>query len=170
MIEAGAVAVDAERFKQALAGWATGVTIVTACDGDRIHGMTVSAFSAVSLEPPLVLICADESSHTHPVIAGGKVFAVNILARGQSELSNRFASKKHEHVRFEGLDYDTGATGSPLIAGCVASLDCRVVAAHEHGDHLVYIGEVVDLRLSDREPLLYHRSAYGTFSPKRGRF
>jgi flavin reductase (DIM6/NTAB) family NADH-FMN oxidoreductase RutF len=158
------VAVEAERFKQVLAQWVTGVTIVTARDGDRIHGMTVSAFTEVSLEPPLVLMCADVKSNTHPVIAAGEVFAVNILARDQVPLSNRFASKKDEDKRFDGLDYEIGETGAPLIADSVANLDCRLVAAHSHGDHVVYIGEVVDLRLRDREPLLYHGGSYGIFS------
>jgi flavin reductase (DIM6/NTAB) family NADH-FMN oxidoreductase RutF len=158
------VAVDAEDFKAALGNWVTGVTIVTARDGDHVHGMTVSAFTEVSLEPPLVLVCADKSSNTHPVIAAGRAFAVNILASDQSELSNKFASKKYEQVRFDGLAVTTGTTGAPLIPGCVANLDCRLVVAHDHGDHVVYIGEVVELRLSEKQPLLYHNGSYGTFS------
>jgi flavin reductase (DIM6/NTAB) family NADH-FMN oxidoreductase RutF len=158
------VAVESEQFKQALAHWVTGVTIVTARDGDRVHGMTVSAFTEVSLEPPLVLVCADLTSDTHPVIAAGKVFAVNILARDQESLSNQFASKKDEERRFEGLDCDVGASGAPLIPGCVANLDCRLAAAHEHGDHVVYVGEVLEVRLNEKEPLLYHSGSYGRFS------
>lgn len=158
------MAVEAERFKQALSHWVTGVTIVTARAEDRIHGMTVSAFTEVSLDPPLVLVCADVRSNTHTVIAAGEVFAVNVLAPDQAPLSNRFASKKDEDERFEGLDYEIGETGAPLIANCVANLDCRLVAAHPHGDHVIYVGEVVEVRLRDREPLLYHAGAYGTFS------
>jgi flavin reductase (DIM6/NTAB) family NADH-FMN oxidoreductase RutF len=158
------VGFDQARFKQVLSHWVTGVTIVTARDGDYIHGMTVSAFTEVSLDPPLVLVCADKSSNTHPVIAAGRVFAVNILGSDQAELSNRFASKKTEHVRFEGLAYATGETGAPLIDGVVANLDCRLVAAHDHGDHTVYIGEVVDVRYHERDPLVYRNGSYGTFS------
>jgi len=158
--------VESDQFKQVLAQWATGVTIVTARDGDHIHGMTVSAFTEVSLEPPLVLICADKQSDTHPVIAAGKSFAVNILGRDQAPLSTRFASKKDEAKRVVGVEYDTGETGAPLLAHCVANLDCRVVAAHEHGDHVVYVGEVVLLRRSlAAEPLVYHSGTYGEFSP-----
>jgi flavin reductase (DIM6/NTAB) family NADH-FMN oxidoreductase RutF len=164
LCEGFSVAVDAEQFKRALSQWVTGVTIVTARAGDHIHGMTVSAFTEVSLEPPLVLVCADRKSNTHPVIAAGEVFAVNILARDQAPLSNRFASKQDEDKRFDGLAFETGATGAPLIAGTVANLDCRLVAAHAHGDHVVYVGEVVDLRLNDKEPLLYHSGSYGTFA------
>jgi 3-hydroxy-9,10-secoandrosta-1,3,5(10)-triene-9,17-dione monooxygenase reductase component len=158
------VAVAEEQFKQVLARWVTGVTIVTARDGDRIHGMTVSAFTEVSLDPPLVLVCADKQSNTNPVIAAGKVFAVNILAEDQWALSNKFASKKHEAERFDDLVYETGETGAPLLSHCVANLDCRVVAAHDHGDHIVYVGEVVGLRQTSAEPLLYHAGAYGVFS------
>jgi flavin reductase (DIM6/NTAB) family NADH-FMN oxidoreductase RutF len=160
------VAVAGEQFKQVLARWVTGVTIVTARDGDRIHGMTVSAFTEVSLDPPLVLVCADKQSNTNPVIAAGKVFAVNILGEDQAALSNKFASKKHEAERFDDLAYETGETGSPLLSHCVANLDCRVVAAHDHGDHIVYVGEVVELRQTGAEPLLYHSGAYGVFSKR----
>jgi len=159
--------VATDEFKPVLARWGTGGTIVTARDGDRIHGMTVSAFTEVSLEPPLVLVCADKSSNTHPVIASGKVFAVNILAREQAELSTKFASKQHEAERFDDLDYEAGATGAPILAGCVANLDCRVVASHDHGDHVVYVGEVVELRRSGREPLLYGAGTYGSFEKAR---
>jgi len=158
------VAADAEGFKQVLSHWVTGVTIVTARDGARIHGMTVSAFTEVSLDPPLVLVCADKGSNTHPVIAAGKVFAVNVLASDQAELSNRFASKKLEDSRFDEAAYATGETGAPLLDGVVANLDCRLVAAHDHGDHVVYVGEVVDVRYHEREPLLYHAGSYGVFS------
>jgi len=136
-------------LKNAYARWATGVTIVTARAGDRIHGMTVSAFTEVSLEPPLVLVCIDRTSGTQPVIAEGGVFAVNILARGQESLAKRFAS-----------DGATGETGAPRLAGSVASLDCRLEAAHEAGDHIIYVGEVVGLQLSDGDPLLFYNRGY----------
>ena len=159
------MAIDAEGFKQVLAHWISGVTIVTTRAGDLVHGMTVSAFTEVSLDPPLVLVCADKGSNTHPVIAAGKVFAVNVLASDQADLSNRFASKKLENSRFDELAYTTGETGAPLLDGVVANLDCRLVAAHDHGDHVVYVGEVVEVRFHGREPLLYHAGSYGVFSP-----
>ncbi len=152
--------ISIEDYKSILASWATGVTVVTARAGDRIHGMTVSAFTEVSLDPPLVLVCADKSSNTHPVIAEGGIFAVNILARDQEAISNRFASKEDEDKRFEGLNYEEGKTGAPLLAGAVASLDCRVDTVHDAGDHVIYVGRVEDVRLSDREPLLYFRGNY----------
>ena len=149
-----------EDLKNAYARWATGVTIVTARAGDRIHGMTVSAFNEVSLDPPLVLVCIDKSSSTREVIAEGKVFAVNILERGQADLSRVFASKDDEGRRFVGLDYEAGVTGAPLLAGAVANLDCRLTATHDAGDHFIFIGEVVDLRLFEGEPLMFHDRIY----------
>src|SRR5262245_63153579 len=96
--------VDVDRFKRALGSWASGVTIVTSQhDGQRL-GMTVSAFSSVSLNPPLILVCADKGSNTNVLIAKSRTFTVNVLALGQSQLSNLFADKKRESIRFDTLD------------------------------------------------------------------
>src|SRR5688572_7502182 len=100
--------ISAEDFKRALSRRASGVAVVTARNGEQIHGMTVSAFTEVSLEPPLVLVCADKASNTLPVIRAGGVFAINVLAREQQDLSNRFAIKKDEDKRFDGLETDVG--------------------------------------------------------------
>ena len=157
--------ISAEDFKRALSRRASGVAVVTARKGDQIHGMTVSAFTEVSLEPPLVLVCADKTSNTLPVIRAGGVFAINVLARDQQELSSRFAAKKDEDRRFEGVEFDVGRTGAPLLRGVAVNIDCRVVAEHDAGDHVVYIGEVQEVRSFDHEPLLHFRGAYGRFEP-----
>ena len=157
------MSVSNDDFKRALGAWATGVTIVTARAGERIHGMTVSAFTELSLDPPLVLVCADKSSNTLPLIQEGGVFAVNLLARDQDALSDKFASKRDEWKRFEGLDFESGTTGAPLLAGTTASLDCELVATHDHGDHVVIVGSVREVRTSDRKPLLYFGGRYGDF-------
>ena len=154
------MSISQAELKNAYARWATGVTIVTARAGDRIHGMTVSAFTEVSLEPPLVLVCLDRTTNTQHVIAEGGSFAVNILARDQEALAKRFACDDAEDRRFLDLDCTTGATGAPLLAGSVASLDCRLETAHEAGDHIIYVGEVVGLHLSDGEPLLFYDRGY----------
>ncbi len=160
------MSVSIDQLKDVFSRWATGVTIVTSRAGERIHGMTVSAFTEVSLDPPLVLVCADKGSNTHPVIAEGRVVAVNILARDQEALSNRFASKEDEDRRFEGLACDTAKTGSPLIPGAMAALDCTVVAAHEAGDHVIYVGRVEALRLEDGEPLIHYARGYRGLAAK----
>lgn len=157
--------IRADEFKNALRRWASGVTIVTSRAGERVHGMTVSAFASVSVDPPLVLICADKSSDTLNVIAEGGVFAVNVLARGQEELAERFAWGE-ESTRLEGVDWHSAATGSPLLSGVSASLDCRVVAAHDAGDHVIYVGRVEALEAGDAEPLLYFAGKYRSLAPR----
>ena len=155
------MAVSPERFREALGHWASGVAIVTSRAGERVHGMTVSAFSSVSLDPPLVLVCADKTSDTYAVIAEAGCFAVNVLASEQQELSNRFASEKDEHRRFVGLETREAVTGAPLLHGCLAHLDCRLVATHDAGDHVIYVGRVEAVEQdAAREPLLYFQSDY----------
>lgn len=155
------MAVTPEAFRRALGCWASGVTIVTSRLGERRHGMTVSAFSSVSLDPPLVLVCADKSSDTQALIHESGLFAVNVLARGQEALSDRFASEREEHRRFEGLATGSALTGAPLIPGCLMALDCRLVSAHDAGDHVIYVGRVEALLgEGTSEPLLYWRGAY----------
>ncbi|TFG96047.1 MAG: flavin reductase [Myxococcales bacterium] len=158
------MAVGPDALRELLGRRAAAVAIVTARAGERVHGMTVTAYTEVSLDPPLVLVCADVASNTHPVIAAGGVFALNLLSNGQAELSNRFASKQDEDRRFEGLAWATAATGAPILPDVLGALDCRVVAAHEAGDHVIYIGRVEALSsFPEREPLLYQRGTYGTF-------
>ena len=153
--------VDAKTFKRALVSWASGVAVVTARHGERVHGMTVSAFCSVSLDPPLVLVCLDKTSNTLKLVEEGKVFSVNVLAEGQEELSNRFASKQHEERRFEGLDCEHGVNGCPHIPGAVSHLDCRVINAVDAGDHVIYVGQVEAIQTTDRCPLIYLRGSYG---------
>jgi flavin reductase (DIM6/NTAB) family NADH-FMN oxidoreductase RutF len=154
------MAVDAEAFRAALRCWPSGVTILTSRAGDAIHGMTVSAFASVSLEPPLVLVCAEKTTITNGVIEKGGVFAANVLAADQQELSNRFASKKDEHRRFDGVAWTQAVTGAPILSGVVTALDCRVTAAHDAGDHVIYVGSVEAVVPGEGKPLVYHDSAY----------
>lgn len=159
------MSVTGAEFRAALGRWASGVTIVTSAAGDRIHGMTVSAFTSVSLDPPLVAICADKTSDTLELISKSGVFAVNILSATQQALSNRFASKRDEHLRFVGLDWRTGVTGSPILPGVLAALDCRVVASHDAGDHVIYVASVEWVELYAGEPLVYHGGTYCAVAP-----
>lgn len=122
--------------------------------------MTVSAFSSVSLDPPLVLVCADRASDTRSLIDRSGVFAVHVLGRDQEELSARFADKAREEERFRGLRLHEAATGAPILPGALVALDCRVVARHEAGDHLIYVGRVEAIREGEGEPLLYYRGRY----------
>jgi len=152
--------IDLETFRHSLRRWASGVTVVTSRAGDELHGMTVSAFSSVSADPPLVLVCANRTSKTHGVIRNGGIFAVNILAADQQDLSARFASSKLEGSRFEGVAYRIGESGAPILEGTVATLECRIKSSHDEGSHTVYIGEVLAAHSSEKDPLLYYAGAY----------
>jgi len=157
--------IDAAQFRAALALRAGGVTIVTARDRERVHGMTVTDFAGVSLEPPLVLVCADKKSNTLPLIESGGNFAVNLLAAGQEGLSNRFASKQDEWRRFEGLDCEASVTGAPLIPGALVGLACRVVALHDAGDHVIVVGQVEQARCAEASPLVHFAGGYRRLAP-----
>ena len=154
------MAISGDQYKRTLAQWPSGVTIVTSRAGDRVQGMTVSSFNEVSLNPPLVLICSDKTTITNDLIQASGVFSVSILAKGQEDLSNRFASKKHERERFDGLNCDDGETGCPRIPGAVAWLDCKIQQSVDAGDHLVHIGEIQAAEITDRPPLIYFRQSY----------
>jgi flavin reductase (DIM6/NTAB) family NADH-FMN oxidoreductase RutF len=160
------LAVDRKLFKSVLRRWASGVTIVTTRAGEQVAGMTVSSFSAVSLDPPLVLVCADKAALTLPVLAEAGVFAVNVLAAEQFELSAQFALPGNEELRFEGLACRSGPTGSPWLPDTLAVLDCRTVAIHDDGDHVIFVGRVEAAEFDEgREPLVYYGGAYRRLVP-----
>lgn len=157
------MAINADEFRAALGAWPSGVTVVTARAGDEIHGMTVSDFSGVSLDPPLALVCASKTSVTTGLIEKGRCYGVNVLRADQSALSNKFASKKDEFKRFEGVDTFEQATGAPLLSEALVNLDCRIVAIHDAGDHLLCVGEIEWSRVAEGEPLLFWNGGYGRF-------
>ncbi len=143
-------------------GWASGVTIVTARAGAEAHGMTVSSFTSVSLEPPLVLICAEKVTRTHALIAASGAFAVSVLTREQGDLADRFGGRDTEHTdRFQGVPTFTAVTGAPILSDYVSYFDCVVSEAHPAGNHTIFVGKVVSARLANgRDPLVYWRQAY----------
>lgn len=151
--------IDQAQLRQVCGHFATGVTVVTAADPEGPVGMAVNSFCSVSLEPPLVLFCAAKASTTWPRIEEAGVFAVNILAGDQEELSRAFASKDGE--RFRGVGYRAGASGSPILDEALAYLDCRIEAEHDAGDHVIVVGRVVDLEVArDTSPLVFFRGGY----------
>ena len=153
--------VDPDLFRGTLSNWASGVTVVTSRHDDELRGMTASAFCSLSLEPPLVLVCIDRSAIMHEVVAKSHVFAINILARDQEEVSRVCASRRVEEARrLEGISYHTEVTGSPVLDGAIGYLDCRVEHAYDGGDHTIFVGRVEAAGARDGEPLLYFRSAY----------
>jgi flavin reductase (DIM6/NTAB) family NADH-FMN oxidoreductase RutF len=154
------MAVDQDSFKRALRGWASGVTVVTSRSGDKVHGMTVSAFSSVSADPPLVLVCANRSSTTHRMIEEGGVFGVNILAAHQSAVSDLFAATNDEDIRLQRVTWTEGETGVPLLDEAVVTLECRVTKAYREGSHTIYVGQVDAVHTTEGEPLVYYRGCY----------
>ena len=156
------MAVDSQIFRNALAHWASGVTIVTT-QGAGQHagqqvGITASSLTSVSLNPPQILICVARKLHTHEVVLGSGVFAVNILHEGQLEWGMRFAGLLPElEDRFAGIAVTTAVTGSPILPDVLGWLDCKVTHAYEGGDHTIFVGEVLAAGYRDdmAAPLLY---------------
>jgi flavin reductase ActVB len=150
---------DPQTFRATLGRFASGITIITTRDGDgRDYGMTVSAFSSLSLTPPLVLVCIDNAASVAPVLEHCESFAVNILAEDQEAHSRRFANK--EGNRFEGVALRRGERDLPLLEGALAHLECRVSQRVPGGDHTILIGEVYAADVREANPLLYYRGAY----------
>jgi flavin reductase (DIM6/NTAB) family NADH-FMN oxidoreductase RutF len=155
--------VTADQFRAALGRFASGVTVVTARtpEGD-VHGMTASAFSSLSLEPFQVLVCVGRGSRTHPILSGADEFGVSILSDEQQHLAEFFARIEKDRASAErtGARFTFTATGTPLLEGSLAALECRVVSKHDSGDHTIFIGEVESVRLGEGLPLLYYRGRY----------
>ncbi|MGH6955001.1 MAG: flavin reductase [Alphaproteobacteria bacterium] len=157
-----AKAIDVTELRKALGCFVTGVTIVTTIDGHgRPRGFTANSFTSVSLEPPLVLVCIAHSAGSLTAFSEAGHFAVNILAQVQREVSRAFASPRPD--KFETVAWRPGRAGSPLIAGTVAWLECAARQRIEAGDHVIIIGEVVDLGHSTLTPLGYARGNYLSF-------
>ena len=155
--------IDSNALRRVGGCFATGVTVVTTKIGDETHGMTANAFSTLSLDPPLVLVCVDHAARTHEFIPQAKAFAVNILSADQKDLSDFFAKRlapdpAHE---LEGIPFRVGQSGSPLLDGSFAYLDCKLYSTHPGGDHTIYVGQVVDVSdKEDADPLLFWRGKY----------
>jgi flavin reductase (DIM6/NTAB) family NADH-FMN oxidoreductase RutF len=154
--------IQSDLLRQAMRSWATGVTIVTSRHEAVTHGMTVSSFTSISVEPPRVLISIATNARTHDLIERAGVFGVTILATTQQDLSDRFAGRVPDEMdRLAGLETFTLETGVPLLAGGLANFDCRVVQTYYSGTNTLFIGEVVAARSAEGgDPLLYFSRGY----------
>jgi flavin reductase (DIM6/NTAB) family NADH-FMN oxidoreductase RutF len=152
----------ADELRTAMRAWTTGVAVVTAAHDGQQHGMTVSSFTSISLDPPLIAISLQSASQTHALVSKAQAFGVTILAANQRELSERFAGRAGaSRERLEGLRTQTSVTGAPFIEGGLAFLDCRVRQAIPAGMNTLFIAEVVAVRGDDRgSPLVYHDQEY----------
>ena len=155
---------DARAYLRTLGQFATGVTVVTAraLDGRRV-GLTVNSFTSVSLDPPIVLWCLSRNSASMSSFLTSKRFAINVLARDQVVIAQRFASRHAD--RFAGVACSIGLGGVPLIDGAIARLVCQRIDQHRVGDHLVLIGEVEHFKRFDGDPLVFHGGTYRVAAP-----
>jgi flavin reductase (DIM6/NTAB) family NADH-FMN oxidoreductase RutF len=157
---------DKASFRYAMGHFATGVTIMTTAVGQRLHGMTVSAFSSVSLEPLLVLVSVERSTVMHRMVLESQAFALNILGE-RSEGTARFFA---DNARLDGPEfrqgsYSLGKTGSPILSEATGYLEATIHSTHEAGDHTIIVAQVVNLEIAREEPpLIYYRSGYRQLS------
>ncbi|MEX2518299.1 MAG: flavin reductase family protein [Paracoccaceae bacterium] len=151
--------IDRLALREAFGAFMTGVTIVTTIDEDGAPvGLTANAFTSVSLEPPLLLVCISSHSQSLPALLAFGGFAVNILAEGQEPLSTRFS--RRESDRFAGVDWRPGPAGSPILDGVCGWFDCRIHDQVEAGDHEVLIGQVIGFDHPGGAPLGFSRGGY----------
>ena len=154
--------IDAAQYKHTLSHFASGVTVVTVSNGKGgIEGFTASAFSALSLDPPLVLVCLDYDSECYEPLRLEKRFAVHILAEDQSELAWTFANRDLDKSR--QADWQLNERGYPVLKQALAVIECKLFKEHEGGDHAIFIGEVEALSVADDppKPLLYYQGRLG---------
>jgi len=137
--------IDALTFRNVMSQFAAGVTVVTMRHDEQVRGMTANAFCAVSLDPPLVLVCVVNGGTTNALLRAAGHFAVNILREDQERLSDRFAGRSaDERGFFDDIPLRESVSGAPVFWECLAYADCRVVSIHEAGDHTIFVGEVLD--------------------------
>lgn len=151
-----------EQLRTLMRQWATGVTIVSTQFDGNFHGMTVSSFTSVSLEPPIVTISLMKSSRTHDLVIEAGSFGISILSSSQQSISERFAGQStDEKNRFDGIDTITLISGSPFVKGGLAFIDCNLIAVHPFNQNSLFIGEVLAARMGNGEkPLLYFDQQY----------
>ncbi|MFJ9752234.1 flavin reductase family protein [Streptomyces chartreusis] len=151
--------VDPQALRSVCANWATGVTVITSGSTAHRTGLTVNSFTSVSLDPALILVCIHNDSGELPVLRRTGAFAVNILAADQEELCRSFASRHTRHSA--KADTRPGITGVPVLSDALAYLECRIEREVDAGDHVIVIGEVVDLAVQREEgPLTFFRNTF----------
>ena len=156
--------IDPIEFRNALGAFATGVTVVTTnCNEVGRVGLTANSFNSVSLDPPMVLWSLAKTSKALKFFTDAERFCVNILAADQVSISNHFASKILD--KFSTIAYKDGVLGTPVIDDCSASFECKTVFTYEGGDHLIFVGEVVNFIKTDKKALLYHAGRYAVSEP-----
>jgi flavin reductase (DIM6/NTAB) family NADH-FMN oxidoreductase RutF len=157
---------DPEKLRAAMRAWSAGVAVATAVHEGKKHGATVNSFTSISLEPAMITISLQKSARTHDLILKSRAFGLTILSVEQSNISDLFAGKMTDvKDRFDGLQTQTLVTGSPLIVGGLAWLDCRVVETFDAGNSTLFIAEVLAAQnTGNGQPLIYHSRKYWELS------
>jgi flavin reductase (DIM6/NTAB) family NADH-FMN oxidoreductase RutF len=151
--------VTADEFRRACGRFATGVTVATVLDSKSVpHGLTVSSFTSVSLDPPLILICLGHAVTCIDAFRAASHFGINVLSSAQRDISDRFARKGHD--RFNGVPWVSGETGVPLLPDSLARIECAVHERFVSGDHDILVGRMVRAEVAEGDPLLYFASRY----------
>jgi flavin reductase (DIM6/NTAB) family NADH-FMN oxidoreductase RutF len=151
--------VSSEEFRHACGRFATGVCIASVVDrAGTPHGLTVSSFTSVSLEPPLILICLGHAVTNVDDFRAAAYFGLSILRDDHQRISDRFAQKGHD--RFDGIEWHSGDTGVPLITRAIATIECATYQRVTSGDHDIFIGEVIRTCVNEGSPLVYYASRY----------
>jgi len=157
--------IEERRFRGVMGHFATGVTVVTTCgEGGAPVGLTVSAFTSVSLDPPLVLVCIHKDASAHDLLVREASFAVCVLSKDQEELAVRFASLEPEE-RFQNLTLEESPLGNPLLPDALAWLDCRVTEVFPGGDHSVVLASASECQAREGEPLIFYKGELRGLSP-----
>jgi flavin reductase (DIM6/NTAB) family NADH-FMN oxidoreductase RutF len=159
---------DPEHMKRALRQLASGVSVATTRHGDELFGITVTSFTSISLEPPVILIAINNDSPMAAAVIGSKCFAVHVLSADQHSVASTFATSVPGRQKFAGIDYEFGPTGAPGLPGSLATLDCTVDQHITVGTHSVIFGRVVHARAHEPEasPLIYYHRNYRHLSRK----
>ncbi len=156
-----ATPLDARHFRNALAQFATGVTIVaTRLENGAFIGLTATSFNSVSLTPPLVLWSLAGGARSLPAFEASTHYTISVLAADQTALADRFSRRIED--RFAGVEFDLSASGMPLIRGAAAWFDCRNRRRHVEGDHVIFIGEVEHCAVQAQAPLIFHGGKFAT--------
>ena len=153
--------IEQQLFRRVCSKFATGITVLTVCDANGApQGMTANSFTSVSLDPPMILVCIDLKASILNRFDAGARFAVNVLDEEQKSLSTGFARNGCD--RFEGVEWNPGETGAPILPGALATIECSVAQMVEAGDHVIVIGMVSHATWREGQPLIYFNSSYQT--------
>lgn len=158
-----------DNFRHAMSHFATGVTIITVDYENQIQGMTANAFTSVSLNPMLVLVCVDQTARTHAHLHAKKRFGINVLAEDQRAVAEHYARIDRDPERAEeeaGARFDRTRHGTPVLHGALAYLECCLRTAQDAGDHTIFIAEVEDVLVRGGKPLLFLQSKYRAIGPE----